>query len=41
MLFKHSHAKVVHVFVDYCSPSKPYDLVTEWDFDEQLQLTTT
>ncbi|WVZ79720.1 LOW QUALITY PROTEIN: hypothetical protein U9M48_027268 [Paspalum notatum var. saurae] len=34
---KHSETKVVTMFIGYCNAFEPYELITEWTFDEQLQ----
>ncbi|KAJ1270662.1 hypothetical protein BS78_06G068900, partial [Paspalum vaginatum] len=37
MFEKHSNTKVVTMFMGYCNAFEPYELITEWTFDEQLQ----
>ncbi|WVZ48943.1 hypothetical protein U9M48_000330, partial [Paspalum notatum var. saurae] len=37
MFEKHSKTKVVTMFMGYCNAFEPYELITEWTFDEQLQ----
>jgi hypothetical protein len=38
MFGKHHKTKVVHMFIAYCDPSKMYEHITEWNFDEEEQL---
>ncbi|KAJ1253568.1 hypothetical protein BS78_K232800, partial [Paspalum vaginatum] len=37
MFEKHSKTKVVTMFMGYWNSFEPYELITEWSFDEQLQ----